>query len=160
MGQERNTSKGVARLLKDIAKAKTIALDTMMFSYHYSGDTVFAPLARVVFEAIEQGEVSAIASSFALAEILAGITQTGDMTAKQSYFDLITSFPNLTFIPFDNEIAYLFAGLRSSIGLKPIDSVHVATAQVAHVDLLISNDSAWRNRFTKPKLILLNDYLN
>ena len=87
MGQERNTSKGVARLLKDIAKAKTIALDTMMFSYHYSGDTVFAPLARVVFEAIEQGEVSAIASSFALAEILAGISQTGDMTAKQSYFD-------------------------------------------------------------------------
>lgn len=163
MGQQRKAPSGAARLRKDLAKAKTIGLDTMVFSYYYEGGNAFSPLSRQIFEAIEEGEVSAIASSFALAEMLTGIAQTGDAQARQQYVDLITSFPNLTFMPFDNVVAFRFAEVRSTTGLRPSDCIHIATAQMANADLLISNDYAWRSRlsgrFAKPKLILLGDYL-
>jgi predicted nucleic acid-binding protein len=131
----------------------------MVFSYYYEGSNAFSSLSRLIFEAIEQGEVNAVASSFTLAEMLTGIAQAGDLQAKQTYIDLITSFPNLTFVPFDNMTANRFADVRASTNLRPSDAIHIATAQTANADLLISNDYTWRGRFAKPKLILLGDYL-
>jgi predicted nucleic acid-binding protein len=158
MGQPRSTTAGIARLRKELAKAKTVALDTTVFSYYYSGGNAFAPLSKVIFEATEQGEVHALASSFALAEMLVGIAKVGDAQAASNYVNLISSFPNLRFIPFDTTMASHYAAVRTT-GLKPADSIHIATAQAARADLLISNDYAWRNRFAKPKLILLGEYL-
>ena len=159
MDEKRETSQRIARLTKELAKAKAIALDTMIFSYQYFGQPKLKPLTEVIFNHIESGKVKGYASWLSVGELSVEIQNAGSASDVKTYIDFISSFPNLILLPAEKNVIEHFVSIRLNTHLETADSLHIASAQTANADLLISNDSAWRNRFAKPKLILLSDYL-
>jgi predicted nucleic acid-binding protein len=131
----------------------------MIFSYQFLGEPRLSTLTQLIFERVEQGRVHAVASFLALAEMLATIQETQEEASVQTFVRIISTYPNLSLVPFDNRMVNTFAAIRAQTNILPADCIHIATAQAANADLLISNDYAWRGRFAKPKLILLGDYL-
>ena len=71
----------------------------------------------------------------------------------------LTNFPNLTIYTLDESMARLIAKIRASTHLKLPDAIQIATAIHADADVIVSNDKKWKNRFTTPKLFLLEEYL-
>lgn len=101
-----------------------------------------------------------ITSTITIAEILTAPAQLSYTQAMLDYELFLTNFPNLTLYSLDQSMARLIATTRATTRLKMPDAIQIATALHAGADLIISNDMKWRNKFTTPKLLLLEDYLS
>jgi predicted nucleic acid-binding protein len=136
-----------------------LALDTMVFSYHLSSHPRYAPLTRVVLEAIESGEVAGLITTVTLAEVLTVPAQAGDRRAMQDYELYLTHFPNLRLVVLDAALARETALVRAVSKLRVPDAVQVAAARLAGADGIVTNDRRWLGRVTQPALVMLGDYL-
>ncbi|WP_372633158.1 type II toxin-antitoxin system VapC family toxin [Cohnella sp.] len=96
--------------------------------------------AKAVLEQIEEGFVTAVASSVSLTEILVKPIREGNLTLEKQYKLLFSHFPNLTILPVDDMVAERVAYLRGKYNIKTPDALIVATALVANADLFITND--------------------
>lgn len=119
---------------------KIIALDTNLFIYVFEQHSEFGEKAKVILEQIENGFVTAVASSISLTEILVKPIREGNLTLENQYKLLFSHFPNLTILPIDNVVAERAAYLRGKYNIKTPDALIMATAIVANADLFISND--------------------
>lgn len=63
---------GIEDLRQALARCRLILLDTMVFSYHLSlsAHPRYAPLSRVLLEAVESGQVTGLTTTVTQAEIL------------------------------------------------------------------------------------------
>lgn len=122
------------------ANIKEIALDTNLFIYVFEQHPEFGEKAKSILEHIENGFVSAVASSVSLTEILVKPIREGNLTLEKQYKLLFSHFPNLTILPIDNVVAERAAYLRGKYNIKTPDALIVATALVANADLFITND--------------------
>jgi predicted nucleic acid-binding protein len=136
-----------------------LALDTMVFSYHLASHPRYAPLTRVVLEAIESGEVAGLITTVTLAEVLTVPAQAGDRRAMQDYELYLTHFPNLRLVVLDAALARETALVRAVSKLRVPDAVQVAAARLAGADGIVTNDRRWLGRVTQPALVMLGDYL-
>jgi predicted nucleic acid-binding protein len=117
-----------------------IALDTNLFIYVFEQHPQFGEKAKAILEEIENGTISAVASSVSLTEILVKPIREGNLTLEKQYKLLFSHFPNLSILPIDNVVAERAAYLRGKYNIKTPDALIVATALVANADLFITND--------------------
>jgi predicted nucleic acid-binding protein len=117
-----------------------IALDTNLFIYVFEQHPEYGEKAKAILEHIENGFVSAVASSVSLTEILIKPIRDGNLTLEKQYKLLFSHFPNLTILPIDNVVAERAAYLRGRYNIKTPDALILATALVANADLFITND--------------------
>lgn len=120
--------------------SKKIALDTNLFIYVFEQHPEFGEKAKAILEQIEDGFVTAVASSVSLTEILVKPIREGNLTLEKQYKLLFSHFPNLNILPIDNMVAERAAYLRGTYNIKTPDALIVATALVANADLFITND--------------------
>ena len=117
--------------------------DTMMFVYLLEGHSKFAPQVRKTLErSYERGD-ALVTSYLALGEVMAG--GAGD-TAKAETVRSTIAEMGVSFLPFDGKCVTPFAQLRSVMGLKAPDAIHLACAAAAGVDMFLTGDTQLLNR--------------
>lgn len=118
-----------------------IAIDTPVFIYHFEDNPRYRDLTVPLFEAIESGACKAVTSVLSRLEILVRPLRENRPDIADSYRFLIDTFPNLTQVPVDEEVADRAAELRAGSGLATPDSIHLACALTAEATLLVTNDA-------------------
>lgn len=93
-----------------------------------------------LFDAVEQGEVTAHASTLALGQLLVTPHRAADESAVQELSLLWGTYPHLSFAPLDAAIANQAAGLVARCGVDWPAAVDAATALAERCDALVATD--------------------
>lgn len=137
-----------------------IFFDAMMFVYLLEDNQEFSPAVRKVLERCYEREDTLLTSALAVGELMAGWKGA---PAARTAPDVLKEM-GFAFVPFDEGSMATFARLRSEMGLKAPDAIHLACAAAAKTDMFLTNDRQLLNRqlyvpgiqfigdFTKPVL--------
>ena len=113
--------------------------DSMLFIYLLEGHPAYSARARHLLSRSYDRRDSLFTSYLALGEILAGVAKTQDaakIAAIRSNLDAM----GFSYLPFDGQAVPTFVQLRSQTRLKVADSIHLACAAAAGIDLLLTGD--------------------
>lgn len=121
-------------------RQRIIALDTNIFIYHFEENPEYVSFTERLFEKIESGRLRAVTSVLTLHEILTGARKAGNARLVSLYRDLLGSFPNLSMIPFDVDVAETSSDLCARYGIRTPDAIQVATAIRQRAETFITND--------------------
>jgi predicted nucleic acid-binding protein len=113
--------------------------DTMLFIYLLEGHTTFAPRARQLLERAYRRGDSLFTSYLALGELLAGAEKSPDPAKTLAVRNTIEEM-GFSCLPFDSGAVVPFARLRAKQKLKIADSIHLACAASAGIDLFLTGD--------------------
>jgi uncharacterized protein len=80
-----------------------------------------------------------LTSTLTLGEVLVKPLESGDQRLARKYEEAITA--TSVMLPFDNQAARIYAGLRADRTLRPPDAIQLSCAAAATVDLFITNDA-------------------
>ncbi len=117
--------------------------DTMLFIYLLEDNQEFAPRVRERLEDSYRRGDTLLTSHLALGEVMAGGSRHR-ATAEEAHSTIVDM--GFSFLPFDGRCVSIFGTLRSEIGLKAPDSLHLACAAAAGVDMFLTGDAKLLNR--------------
>lgn len=130
---------GLTLIRSFLKRHRRIALDTSVFIFHLEENPAYADMAGEVFGWLERASQSAVTSSITMTELLVQPYRASEILVNQ-YFGLLSSFPNLEWIPPDLEIADAAARLRARHRLRSPDALQAATAICRGATSLLCND--------------------
>lgn len=122
-----------------------IYLDVNIWIYALEGYPNFRPDLAALFQAIDQGTLTAVTSELALAEALVKPIQNQDQATQKLYQQAIANRPNVEVIPIDRPILITAAQLRATTKLKLPDAIHAATALNAKCSTFLTNDRGFHH---------------
>ena len=145
-------------LRKFIKKHPLLSLDTSIFIYFVEQHPQYHPLCEDIFEAIETGKIKATTSTLSLLEILVQPyrRQLDDLVLK--FYGLLTTYPNVSWIDLNLEVADRAARLRAEYRLKTPDAIQLASAISSGATGFICNDVVFK-RVEGIDCLLLDDCL-
>jgi predicted nucleic acid-binding protein len=123
-----------------LQRNRRIALDTSIFGYELEENPRYRDLTHPIFSWMERAGHSAVTSTVTTTELLIQPYRRADDLLIKSIYDLLSTYPNLQWIPPDLEIADMAAKIRALHRLHAIDALQAATAVKAQVSGLITND--------------------
>jgi predicted nucleic acid-binding protein len=135
-----------------------IYLDVNIWIYALEGYPNFRSDLAALFQAIDQGTLTAVTSELALAEALVKPLQDQNQTAQQLYQKAIANRPNVEVIPIDRSILITAAQLRATTKLKLPDAIHAATALNAQCSTCLTNDRGFRH-VSQLNVLLLSELI-
>lgn len=115
--------------------------DTMVFVYWLEDNPRYAKRVRHILTKMEQRQDQLCTSSFTVGEVLVGPYKTGAMAVARQIREVFQS-PLVEVIPYTIDTADIYAAIRAQHGVSPADSIHLACAAQAHIDLFLTNDAA------------------
>jgi len=121
-------------------RQRIIGLDTNIFIYHFEENPKYVSFTEDLFEKIESGRLRAVTSVLTLHEILTGVRKAKETRLVSLYRNLLGSFPNLSMMPFDEEVAEISSDLCARYGIRTPDAIQVATAIRHNAEAFITND--------------------
>ena len=121
-------------------KKSIIALDSMIFIYHFENNPAFSHQTYKIFSSIESGKAIGITSIITLMEILTLPKKKKEHYLVKEYSELLNNFPNLKFIDVNFHIADLASSLRAKYAITPPDALQVATAIAENADYFLTQD--------------------
>jgi len=121
-------------------QGKQVSLDTMIFIYAFEEHSLFLPLVKPFFRAVEEGKILAVTSTITLLECLVQPFRFKSIDLVARYKTLFRDFPHLSVIPVSEEIAEKAAGLRAQYQLKTPDAIQIATAMICDSYAFLTND--------------------
>jgi len=111
----------------------------MLFVYLLEGHPAFSDRTKYLLQrSYERGD-SLFTSYLALGEILAGACKSPDSTKVQTTRTVIDAM-GFSYLPFGADAVEPFMRLRSKTKLKSPDSIHLACAASAGIDLFLTGD--------------------
>lgn len=125
---------------------KRIALDSMVFIYHFEQTPAFFEPARKILSAAGRGDCKLITSVVSVIEVLSApkYTQLTDVASGIKRFFQEAEF--LEVIDLDDEIAFETARLRrENKSLRTPDAIQLATAIVSRASTFVTGDAKLRN---------------
>ncbi|HDL85995.1 MAG TPA: PIN domain-containing protein [Candidatus Acetothermia bacterium] len=152
---------GTRAVEKFLAQHERIGVDTMVFIYHLQDHPTYAPLTYVIFEAWEKGRNFGITSVITMLEILVKPKRDGNFEATRDYEELLTTYPNLSILDVDLQVAILAADLRAKYAIRTPDALQIATAVCAGASGFITNDEQLKQVAEEGiEVLLLDDLVN
>ncbi|MDX1998313.1 MAG: type II toxin-antitoxin system VapC family toxin [Thermoanaerobaculia bacterium] len=122
------------------AEPPLLAVDSRLFVYHFEGHELFGEPAGRILAAAEEGRCRLVTSVVALLEVLVVPKRLGRTDLADRYREFFHSFPNLTVVAVDAEIAERAAALRAEHSLRTPDALHLATAETSGAAQFVSED--------------------
>lgn len=122
------------------AEPPLLAVDSMLFVYHFEGHAEFGEAAGRILAAAEEGRCRLVTSVVTLLEVLVVPKRLGRTDLADRYREFFHSFPNLTVVAVDAEIAERAAVLRAEHAVRTPDALHLATAEVTGAGRFVSED--------------------
>ena len=145
---------GLDRLRAFLRRHRRIGLDTSVFIYQLEANPKYLPLTDHIFSWLEQPDSKAVTSAITMAELLVQPYRESDDQLVDEFYSLLLTYPNLDWIATNLEIADVAARLRAVHRLKTPDALQAATATLASVTGLITNDSVFERVETFETLVL------
>jgi len=135
-----------------------LSLNTSVLIYFVEQHSRYHDLCTPVFESIENGSVKATTSTLTLLEILVQPyrKRLDDLVLK--FFALLTTYPNLSWIDLNVDIADTAARLRADHRLKTPDAIQAATAICSGTTGFLCNDAVFK-RVKEFNCLLLDECL-
>jgi predicted nucleic acid-binding protein len=117
--------------------------DAMLFIYLFQGDPTFGPrVAELRKKSLERGD-ELYTSALAVGEVLAGAYR--DKTeAEAARIRIAIVKAGVRILPFDGNALDVFARTRAKHKTTAADTIHLACAAVAGIDLFLTNDRQLR----------------
>lgn len=153
-----------AQLDAAIGDRERVLLDSSVVLSYYSPQELAYALARHVLERIEsdgdalRGYISVVTASEVLVRPLRG--QPNQATFMHHFLE---GYANLTLLPVDLSVAIQAATLRAATRLATPDALIIASGLLAGCEILLTNDSRWKQRleplFPQFQWLYLGDYL-
>ncbi|MEO0852608.1 MAG: PIN domain-containing protein [Cyanobacteria bacterium J06648_11] len=131
---------GLLRLIQ----GDCVYLDTNIWIYALEDIPKLGQALVPVFNAVDNGTLSAITSELTLAETLVKPLQIGNQAQRDTYTAALTSRGNLQVAPITRNILTHAAEIRATTRLKLPDAIHVATALRHNCTTFLSNDKQFR----------------
>lgn len=113
--------------------------DTNVFIYLFEDYGNLSARARELRRAMLERGDQLVTSTLTLGEVLVKPLERGDDQLARRYEEAITATSVL--LPFDRDAARIYAALRSDRSLRAPDSIQLACAAAAGVDLFVTRDS-------------------
>ena len=112
--------------------------DTNLFIYLFEGQGDRADrVATLRRRMVERGD-QLYSSTLTLGEVLVKPLEQGDEALSRRYDEALSR--HIVLIPFSQDAARIYAGLRRQRTLRAPDAIQLACAAQARVDLFITND--------------------
>jgi predicted nucleic acid-binding protein len=111
----------------------------MVFVYLLENNPESAGLVQKIYARMRARRDRLMTSTFTLGELLVAPFRTGDIPLSDAIRDFLAG-PDVDLLLFDEKAAEAYAEIRATTGARPADSVHLACAARANVDLFITND--------------------
>ena len=131
---------GIDRLRAALQRHRRIALDSNVLIYQLEASPKYIRLTDILFEWLALPGSQAITSTITMTEVLVAPYRNFDQKLADKFYGLLSTYPNLMWIPVDLEIADLAARMRARHNFRTPDAVHAATAIHANATALITND--------------------
>ena len=129
-----------------LAAHRLIGLDTSLFVYALERHSPFATTAEMVLDAVANGQVSAVASTLVLAELLVIPYRNAHTDVADGYVHFLTRHAHLKLVAPDLEICRSAAELRGALpALRLPDAVHLATSMASGATAFLTNDARLHN---------------
>ena len=129
-----------------------------MFIYHFEENPTYLPLARAVFAWIERPGHSATTSTLTLTELLTLPYREIAEIEVRAFLGLLTTVPNLEWIPPDLAVANVAARIRAEHRLRTPDAIQAGTAIQTGATGFLTNDRAFQ-RVDAFESLILDDLL-
>lgn len=142
------------RLRAFLRRHRKIALDTSVFIYELEANARYLPLTDLIFSWLEGPDSKAVTSTITMTELLVQPYRDSDEQRVDEFYSLLTTYPNLSWIAPNLEIADVAARLRALHRLRTPDALHAATAEYSGATGLITNDAAFERVKTFETLVL------
>ena len=113
--------------------------DSMLFIYLLEDHPSYADRVEYLLRKIQQRGHTLCTSIFTIGEVLSGFYKRGAFEAAAEVRNWFRQ-PNVELLPFDNATADRYAQIRARNAVTPADSIHLASAAEAGVQLFITND--------------------
>jgi predicted nucleic acid-binding protein len=149
---------GVERLRLFLRSQRRLALDTSILIYHMEANPRYLALADAVFSWIEKAGHEAVTSTITMTELLVPSYRDKDEDRVDEFYGLLSTYPNLRWIPPDLETADLAAQLRATYRLRTPDALQAATVLRAQATGFVTNDPVFA-RIEDFQTAVLDQYL-
>lgn len=146
------------KFLEYLLHHTVVGLDTALFIYHLEDHPRYSVITAHLFSEMEKGGFKGVSSYLTLMEILVKPKADGKPEVVQDYEFLLTTFPNLTFVPLGLEVARRAADLRAAYRLRAPDAIQVATALVHNATTFLTNDKKLK-MVNELEIKILDDWL-
>ncbi len=145
-------------IAKLLARHRLIAVDTCVFIYLMERNPKYFDAANEAFKWLEHPRSAAVTSTVVLTEVLAQPYRNADLAQTQSFYFLLTTMPNLDWVPPSVDIANLAASLRASYRLQTPDALIAATAISCNASAFVTNDPIFR-RIPNLDVLVLDEFI-
>ena len=144
---------------EDIGNYKKIAVDSMIFIYHFANHPVYAPFSTFIFNQAEKGKLTLFTSMISIIECLVLPNKKNNLELVAEYEKVFQYFPNLKIIPLDWPLARLISKLRAHYPKTKLpDLANVAAGLLNEADIFITNDKQLK-KISEIKTITLAEYI-
>ena len=130
----------VERLRTFLRHHRTIAFDTSVFIYQLEMNPKYLPVSDHIFSWIERKGSQAVTSTITMTELLVQPYRNQDEQLVDRLYGLLSTYPNLEWVPPSLEIADLAAQMRAHHRLRTPDALQAATAVQCRATAFITND--------------------
>lgn len=113
---------------------------------------------QALFSRLQENKLSAVTSVLTLSEILAFERVQKDIVLFEKTKNKLTTTPNLTILPVDEQIAQASAILKQTYKLTLPDAIQLATALITNQKAYITNDDRFK-KCKEIKILLLDEFL-
>ena len=144
---------------EQLERHRIIGIDTVVFIYHLEAHPKYLPLTTSLLNSVQSGQIMGVISMITLMELTVRPWQLGEESVARYYEALLTSFPNLSLIAVNRDIARQAARLRATYGVRPADALQVATALVHGATAFVTNDLRLSKLSKRIDVILLDKIL-
>lgn len=142
-----------------LASLHKVFLDTAPIIYYVEQNPSYFSRSEPIFEAIDQGLLSAVTSPITLAECLIFPIRMNQSPFIETFRALIVHAEHTQFVEIDDIIGHKAAELRVLYNLTLTDALQIATAMTVHCDAFLTNDMQLK-RVQGIEILCLQDFEN
>ena len=142
-----------------ISKYSIVALDTVIFIYHFEKSKTYFKLTKEIFSRLDENqEFSAITSILTLLEVSVKPIEDSRDDLLKEYSDKLLYDNKLTTLMIERDVAIKAAELRAKYRLRTPDAIQIATSIIGKAGAFITNDMDLK-KVKEIDVLILDDFL-
>ena len=122
-------------------RGAVVGLDTAPLIYFIEENSLYLPLVRPSFQAVDRGDFQLVASVLTLTEVLVHPLRRSDYRLADQYRRVLLHARQVTTVHVSDAIAEEAAELRAKHGLRTPDAIQLATAIRSGASSFLTNDT-------------------
>ena len=124
-----------------ISKYSIVALDTVIFIYHFEKSKTYFKLTKEIFSRLDENQdFSAITSIMTLLEVSVKPIEDSRDDLLKEYSDKLLYDNKLTTLMIEPDVAIKAAELRAKYRIRTPDAIQIATSIIGKAGAFITND--------------------